>query len=117
MNATELMRTLAEHGADTEGILDRFMQDVDFYAERFERFLEDKNFRLLGQAIEEKDCRTAFAAAHSLKGLAGNMGLTFLQTVVNELVELLRAEQTEGLTARYEAVMSELAKLKHIYEG
>ena len=115
MNATELMCRLTEYGADTDGIRERFMQDAEFYAECFARFLEDKNFCLLGQAIEQEDGKAAFAAAHSIKGLAGNMGLTALQGAVSELVELLRAGRTQGLRAQYAAVLTELDRLNKLY--
>ena len=59
--------------------------------ERFIRkFPDDPSFSQLETAIAEKDWETAFRAAHTLKGVAQNLGLQELYLVDEQLTEALR---------------------------
>ncbi len=74
-------------------------------------FKNDPAFGELGVAIENKQYEHAFDQAHTLKGVAGNMGLTPLFTVICNIVEPLRAHQYSNLDALYAAVMNEREKM------
>ena len=111
MNETRLIIRLREYGADIEGIIDRFMGDAELFEECFGKFLSDKNFTLLGRAIEENDAGTAFKAAHSLKGLVANMGLPEIYDQICGIVEVLRAGGCGELGERYERLMQALRSL------
>lgn len=54
------------------------------------RYLEDGSFQQLQKAVAEKDWETAFRAAHTLKGVAMNLGFTNLGKTASELTEALR---------------------------
>ena len=47
----------------------------------------------LEAAVEAKDWQTAFRAAHTLKGVAQNLGFEKLQRVASEITEALRGGQ------------------------
>ena len=114
MRTEDLMDRLAAYGADMNGIGQRFDGDAEFYGACLSIFLEDRNFALLGQALAAGDLQAAFTAAHSLKGTAANMGLTPMSAPVCALVEALRTGETEGLDARYAAVLAALDRLRAV---
>ena len=53
-------------------------------------FLEDDSFRTLCTAMEQGCCEEAFRAAHTLKGICGNLSLDRLYDSASQLAELLR---------------------------
>jgi len=81
---------LKQFGADTDDALTRCMGNEAFYFKLIGKVVEDKNFKALEEAIAEKDLDAAFEAAHSLKGVLGNLSLTPIFEPVNEITELLR---------------------------
>lgn len=54
-------------------------------------FQRDPNFDSLCNAIEQSDFKTAFNAAHTLKGVALNLSLTSLAEKTINLTEMLRS--------------------------
>lgn len=106
-----LIDDLRARGADMNGAMDRFLGDQELYGDCFRMFLEDPSFPALEHALSQQDAAAAFDAAHSLKGVAGNLGLTALYQAVCALVEPLRQGQCTGLSPLYQAVRDEKAKL------
>lgn len=53
-------------------------------------YQKDPSFSQLEEAVAQKDWQTAFRAAHTLKGVAQNLGLADLQRTASELTEALR---------------------------
>jgi HPt (histidine-containing phosphotransfer) domain-containing protein len=54
------------------------------------RFLKDDSYPQLQQALDEEDYETAFRAAHTLKGVCQNLGITVLFESSSALTEALR---------------------------
>lgn len=75
---------------DYEAVMGRLRQE-----ERVAKFLRlfpsDESFSLLTQAMEAQDWPVAFRAAHSMKGVALNLGLSALARTSSELTEALRS--------------------------
>lgn len=63
------------------------------------KFIEDQSFTQLRDAMKKGDCESAFRAAHSLKGICMNLGLTQLQESSSALTENLRGTKVEDKTA------------------
>ena len=116
MNASELMRRVLASGADESGIRDRFMDDDALYAQCFLEFLEEPNFALLREAMEQGDYDQAFAAAHALKCLSGNLGVTGFYEAVCVLVESLRAKDYGPTEQEHRAVLHQLYRLRSLAE-
>ena len=57
------------------------------------KYAADPTFGELKKALEEKDWETAFRAAHTLKGVAQNLGFQRLYTAAYALTEQLRGNQ------------------------
>ena len=53
-------------------------------------FLRDESFAKLQAAMEADDMEAAFTAAHTLKGVCGNLAFTRLFTLMSDLTEDLR---------------------------
>ncbi|WP_215695197.1 Hpt domain-containing protein [Clostridium sp. MCC353] len=69
-------------------------------------FQKDTNIYVLCSAVKDNDFKTAFHAAHTLKGVALNLSLTSLADRTKELTEMLRS----GIPG--EGVVSLLQKTK-----
>ncbi len=111
---SELTDRLRAAGADMDGAMNRLVNDEELYATCFGYFMSDPAFDALGDALESKDYAAAFEAAHSLKGVAGNLGLTRLYQLSGKLVEPLRRGQPgdADLPGLYAALIGERAALK-----
>ena len=53
-------------------------------------FLRDDSFAMLKDGMDSGDMEKAFRGAHTLKGVAGNLGLEKLRGVISDLTEDLR---------------------------
>lgn len=83
---------LIAYGANVEEGLARCMNNEGFYLRLVGTVQDEAGFDALEQAIEANDLKAAFEAAHSLKGVLGNLSLTPLFEPVSEITELLRGE-------------------------
>lgn len=81
---------LKQLGCDTDDGLTRCMGNEAFYFKLIGKVIDDKNFQALEDAVAAKDLDAAFDAAHSLKGVLGNLALTPVYEPVYEITELLR---------------------------
>ncbi len=70
----------AEKRLSSEALIMRFLT----------KFLDDGSFSQLCIAMEEGDRDKAFRAAHTLKGVSGNLSLSRLYLSVSQLTEVLR---------------------------
>jgi len=70
--------------------------------ERFLRmFAGDDTFAMLQAAMSAGDVQRAFRAAHTLKGLTANLGLTHLWQTSSALTEALRGGDMQRASALY----------------
>ena len=101
-------------GIDAAGGLRRASGNVALYQRLLERFAEGHrgDAAQVRKALDEGDFRTAERIAHSLNGLAGNIGANPVQTEARALEELLRAraDASEVESARLR-LATELATL------
>ncbi len=103
---------LKNYGANTDEALTRLMGNESFYMMLIPKIFDDKNFEALSQGIKEGDLDKAFEAAHSLKGVLGNLELTPILKPMLEITELLRnREQVD-----YTPYLDEIFKQKELLE-
>ena len=91
---------LTNAGVDLNTALDRFMNSEVLYEKFLHKFLEDQTFYKLKAHLDNKNIPEAFAAAHILKGLCGNLGFSSLTDIINPINETLRSGQTDGIDER-----------------
>lgn len=84
------IENLTEYGADTKDGLARCLGMEEFYLQLVNTMLGDANFDKLDAAIESGDVKSAFEAAHALKGTLGNLSITPLLDPVVKMTERFR---------------------------
>lgn len=80
------------YGANYKQTLDRFMGNEKMYLKFLNMLFKDQSVNQLGDALAQGDLKAAFEAAHTLKGVSANLGLTPLFDAVCEIVEPLRGK-------------------------
>lgn len=109
----QLRQKLEENGADVEGTLHRFMGNGALFLKFLLKFKDDQNFVLLRNSIEQKDYEEAFKAAHTLKGVSANLGLTPICDSASKLTELLRGKAASEI--EIDKVLQEKEELEASY--
>lgn len=103
------------YGADYEITMERFMGSEKMYLECLNMLFDDENMQNLEKALRSSNLQNAFEAAHTLKGVAGNMGLTHLYNAICTIVELLRKkEKRNDYLELYEAIRLEFQKVDQL---
>ncbi len=106
------------YGADYETTMERFMGSEETYREFLDMLFDDDNLANLGEAIESGNLDMAFEAAHTLKGVAGNMGLKRLYAAVCDMVDpLRRREQRNDYDVLYESVKTEFHEVDKLRQS
>ena len=110
--------TLRAYGANVDEGMTRCFNNEAFYLRLVGMGLADANFDRLRQAMEAGDAKTAFEAAHALKGSVGNLSLTPIYEPVSELTERLRGKSEIGNdeAALLDKVMSALDAVRKLAE-
>ena len=90
---TRLQTLFESYGVDWPRTMDRFVGSEELYVECLDMLLADDNLPALRASLAAGDMKAAFDAAHTLKGVAANMGLAPLLTAVSIIVEPLRTDE------------------------
>ncbi len=95
-------------------VLPRFVDDIDFYFEMFEEFLGkvDSLVEDIQSAIYQKDAKKVNFLAHSLKGMAANLGATRLAEVALQLEIEGKNENLETSLDKVSDLQQEIVKLR-----
>ncbi|MEG0899094.1 MAG: Hpt domain-containing protein [Oscillospiraceae bacterium] len=99
-----ILEKLSLWGCDVQGALERCVNDENFYIDCLQSFKTDINFEQLKINLENKNFEAAFEAAHSLKGVSANLGITPLFDSISILVERLRKGYYEDNQKQYDAI-------------
>lgn len=105
-----LEQCYAQMGADYAAVLKRFY-DPDMICRFVKRFPSDPSFGQLKAAMAAGDVKEAFRAAHTLKGVAQNLGFQRLYLSSAALTEALRGPKPLTDPALREAVAMDQAAL------
>lgn len=102
-----------KYGADYETTMTRFMGNETMYLKFLDMFFQDQNMQKLDESVKQGELRAAFEAAHTLKGVAANMGLTPFYDAVCVMVEPLRAnEQRDDYTVLFQKLQEEFQRVE-----
>lgn len=99
------MEELKELGVNTDEGLGRFMNNEALYERMLRKFPASVKELDVKKALEEKDLQTAFNAAHTIKGVTGNLSLTPLYRAYTDIVAFIRGEEPESALAILEKTM------------
>lgn len=117
MDNVVLLKKLSDWGCDTIGALNRMMGDENFLIECIISVNQDESFEQLGKAIKAKNNETAFSAAHNLKGISANTGITPMYAITSKIVELIRNGETSDLKEYYDKLIEKNSELSQILNG
>lgn len=87
---------LEEAGVDVAEASARFMNNDALLTRFLLKFPQDQNVPALRQALAAGDTEAAFAAAHTLKGVAGNLSMKEIYSQASLVTELLRGGDLDG---------------------
>lgn len=85
----DLTAKLDEYGIDYVDAMDRMDNDAELYKTLAMKYLANSNYASLVAALEVEDFDEAYKAAHSLKGIAGNLSFKTLFNVAASMSEAL----------------------------
>lgn len=97
-------------GFKVEEAMKRFMNSEQLWIKFLKKFKADPSYGELVKAMEEKDAVKAFEAAHTLKGITGNLALSRFNDLVSEQTEYLR-----GTENNFEAAAAMMPQITEIY--
>ena len=94
---------LEEMGMDVDTTVNRFMGNEGLYLKFLNKFQND-------QSVADQNAEEAFKSAHTLKGVAANLGLDPIAQHASDIVELLRGKNqfSEVDTDKLNSVNAEL---------
>ena len=115
MTTEEKLQVLEQNGFETKHTIERFMGKTEIYLRFLGKFLADENMDGLRQAVTYRQVKNAFSYAHTLKGVAANLGIEVLLEKLLPVVEILRGGSFDGveqwmpeLEQRYEQVIQSI---------
>ncbi len=107
-------KQMEENGADVDTTLKRFLGKEELYLRFIKKFQDDKNLEGLLEHYANKDYEGVFESAHSLKGVAGNLGLNPIYNISAQICDLLRGKQASDVdTAKLEELKGQLEEAYH----
>ena len=105
-------------GGNYEEVLRR-MKTEERVKKYVKMFLRDPSYSELEKALKEHDCKAAFQAAHTLKGVCSNLAFIKAGESSREITEMLRAGNLEEaekffpkVTADYETMINIIKQIE-----
>ncbi|MCI9136997.1 MAG: Hpt domain-containing protein [Lachnospiraceae bacterium] len=112
----EIKESLSAAGVNMEDAMERLMNNEMLFERLLMKFKNDSNFAGLEKALDEKNYDEAFHCAHTLKGVAGNLGMEELTNADIVVVEKLRSQNYEGLEEDIKVVREAYTKIMEILQ-
>lgn len=115
----KLLKEVADEiGMNIDEVLNRFAQNPSLLKKFVKKFPNDKTFQNLSVALKNRDSQEVEVCAHTLKGVAGNLGFSKLYdrcsdlgTVVKEDNDHLLYNAFDDLQEEYEKVLETISKI------
>lgn len=90
-------KELTDAGIDVDDAMHRFLDREDLFVKFMKEYLDDDNLDKLKESLADGNVGEAFDYAHTLKGVAGNLGFKGILKDLVPAVEILRAGSTDGI--------------------
>lgn len=85
----------SQHGIDVDSLLSRCMNNEAFAQKFLMKFLNDENFQKLLSAVQAKDSKKMLEAAHTLKGVSGNLSLSVIYDLSDKICTSIRNDDLD----------------------
>lgn len=109
MSICDKREELEAAGIRVNETLERFMGNEQLMEKFIRRFSEDQTMDKLGEHIAAGNWEEAFKSVHTLKGVAGNLGMMELYQCASVLTEKLRMQDIGGVPEHF-------TELKTLYD-
>ncbi len=99
---------------DLQEFMERVQNDKGLLLELLDIFTEDYKTKrqLLSEAIDKQDYEQVRSIAHSLKGATGNISAKVLRETFNQIENMAKAENLEGIDRILVVLDSQYEELK-----
>lgn len=112
---TTFKTALEEMGMNVDTTINRFMGNEALYLKFLNKFQADQSVANIQKYIAEQNTEEAFKSAHTLKGVAANLGLDPIAQYASDIVEIFRGKtQFSEVDTDKLSILNE--ELKKIYE-
>lgn len=111
MSAVDLLKDL---NIDSEETLKRFGNNMDILERFILKFPEDSTFQKLENALEVRDFELVERSAHTLKGLASNLGFSALSQYASACVTAVRENAYSRLPDAFGDTKTEYERIIHV---
>lgn len=115
----QVKQRLEKAGINVDSALARFMGNEGLFLKFLEKFLQDRSFEGLLEAVKNEDARQAFQYAHTLKGVCGNLSMDELYSLISRQTEFFRegnfqkgADMLKEISAVYFKIKEAIEKEK-----
>ncbi|MEQ2455319.1 Hpt domain-containing protein [Flavonifractor hominis] len=95
MMGEQTLMALKAAGVDTDGAVARFMGNTALYERFLRKFPADPSYGQAVVAMETGELEAVLTAVHTLKGVAGNLGMTRLFDACTHMLEYIRGDRPE----------------------
>lgn len=102
-------------GGDLDGVRGRLLTD-ERIVKFLTIFLQDTSYSNLVTHLEAGDLKEAFRAAHTIKGISRDLGLTPLFTYSSQLADVLRPDEEGNPAGPLDQVEGLMAQIKSAYQ-
>jgi HPt (histidine-containing phosphotransfer) domain-containing protein len=121
---SELINALNETGIDTGAALSRMLNKEEMYKKFLTKFKADTNIQKLVAIMENggysdlNNRPEIFNITHTIKGVAGNLGLTDIYESSGALCEMTRSDESDRsrFDENYEKLLESYDKLKKVLD-
>ena len=96
---------------DQETVLRRFAGNASLLERFVRKFPQDQSFEKLTAAMEAGDYPAIETAAHTLKGVSGNLGFQKLFETSEEMVVAVRSQNYDHLQPLYDSIKEDYTQL------
>lgn len=107
-----MLEKLKEFGVDIDEGLARLGGNEELYIKLIKMVIDDSNFDKLDKAIKENNLEVAFEAAHTLKGVLGNLSIKPIYEKVYEITELLRNKEQADYSLKIKEIINQKEELR-----
>lgn len=107
---TKTKEVLEKAGINTDDAMERFMGNEAMYEKYLARFVGDKTYEDLIEAVGKKDWQKAFETTHTLKGTTGTLSITGLFDLFSKQTEFFRGGDYESGVAMMDEIKAEYNK-------
>ncbi len=113
---TTFKTALEEMGMNVDTTINRFMGNEALYLKFLNKFQADQSVANIQKYIAEQNTEEAFKSAHTLKGVAANLGLDPIAQYASDIVEIFRGK-TQFSEVDTDKLSTLNEELKKIYEA